>query len=130
MKMPSLIEILAGILKGMLDVLPSSLFPFIIVMIVLVVLFKVLLIISKLSRRKKRNNYQRRNEYSKYERHLMRNDFLKENHEYTQSGELSSAPPLCPRCGTVMVMRTRKIDGKKFYGCKAFPKCRGVVNIG
>ena len=40
------------------------------------------------------------------------------------------AAPVCPLCGGEMVKRMRKSDGKAFYGCKAFPKCRGVVDIG
>jgi len=37
----------------------------------------------------------------------------------------------CPRCGEELVIRTaQKGDnaGKKFYGCKSFPKCRYVEN--
>jgi hypothetical protein len=48
-------------------------------------------------------------------------------------------PPLCPRCGTPMVLRVarngdhavlaglRQGAGKQFYGCPNYPKCRGVV---
>jgi ssDNA-binding Zn-finger/Zn-ribbon topoisomerase 1 len=28
-----------------------------------------------------------------------------------------------------MVLRKRKGDGKSFYGCKSYPKCRGIVNV-
>lgn len=38
----------------------------------------------------------------------------------------------CPKCGSSMVMReTKKGDnqGKKFWGCRNFPKCRGIINI-
>lgn len=37
---------------------------------------------------------------------------------------------ICPRCGATMVLRTAKKGdnaGKQFWGCTAFPKCRGVV---
>lgn len=40
--------------------------------------------------------------------------------------------PLCPKCEEPMVKRiTKKGDnaGKEFWGCKKFPKCRGVVSI-
>ena len=37
--------------------------------------------------------------------------------------------PLCPYCGGEMVLRKRKGDGKSFYGCKSYPKCRGIVNV-
>lgn len=32
----------------------------------------------------------------------------------------------CPRCESFMVLRTRKVDGHKFYGCSRFPKCIGT----
>ena len=32
-------------------------------------------------------------------------------------------------CGGEMVLRKRKGDGKSFYGCKSYPKCRGIVNV-
>jgi len=38
----------------------------------------------------------------------------------------------CPKCGSSMVMReTKKGDnqGKKFWGCRSFPRCRGIINI-
>ena len=39
------------------------------------------------------------------------------------------ASPRCPICGVDMVVRRRRSDGLPFYGCKSFPKCRGIVNI-
>ncbi len=36
---------------------------------------------------------------------------------------------LCPLCGNIMVIRTAKKGtntGKEFWGCSAFPKCRGT----
>ena len=39
--------------------------------------------------------------------------------------------PQCPKCRGEMVKRTVKRGdnaGKEFLGCKAFPKCRGVVD--
>ena len=38
--------------------------------------------------------------------------------------------PRCPKCQGEMVKRTVKRGeniGKEFFGCKAFPKCRGIV---
>lgn len=32
----------------------------------------------------------------------------------------------CPDCGSPMVRRARKVDGAHFYGCSAFPACRGI----
>jgi ssDNA-binding Zn-finger/Zn-ribbon topoisomerase 1 len=41
-------------------------------------------------------------------------------------------PPICPKCGVTMVVRTagrgtRK--GSQFYGCPNFPRCREAVPI-
>jgi hypothetical protein len=40
--------------------------------------------------------------------------------------------PACPRCQATMVKRVAKKgqhQGKDFFGCSQFPKCRGVVNM-
>lgn len=50
---------------------------------------------------------------------------LKKRHSAVREGDA----PLCPYCGGRMVLRTRKKDGAKFYGCESYPACRGVVNI-
>ena len=34
----------------------------------------------------------------------------------------------CPECGKPMVVRRSRF-GKLFYGCSAFPKCRGIISI-
>jgi len=37
------------------------------------------------------------------------------------------APPLCPKCGIPMVVRTvskGEHQGRKFYGCRNYPQCR------
>ncbi len=36
---------------------------------------------------------------------------------------------VCPRCGSHMVNRKRKRDGRPFLGCTSFPKCRGTRPI-
>ena len=54
-----------------------------------------------------------------------------------QSGSVSAspsprkdAPPSCPKCGQPMVLRVVKKEGphkgKRFWGCRDFPRCRGV----
>ncbi len=30
----------------------------------------------------------------------------------------------CPRCGSMMIVRERRSDKHKFYGCSRFPNCR------
>ena len=40
--------------------------------------------------------------------------------------------PSCPVCGSTMLLREAKkgkTEGKKFWGCPQFPKCRGVVEL-
>jgi four helix bundle suffix protein len=40
--------------------------------------------------------------------------------------------PPCPKCGKTMVLRTAKkgpAAGKQFWGCSAYPECRGVVSV-
>jgi DNA topoisomerase-1 len=34
----------------------------------------------------------------------------------------------CPNCGKTMVVRRSRF-GKLFYGCSAYPKCRGIIGI-
>lgn len=44
----------------------------------------------------------------------------------------TTAPPLCPRCGIPMVTRTARRgehQGKQFYGCPNYPRCREIVAI-
>ena len=38
------------------------------------------------------------------------------------------SPPACPECGRAMIRRTSR-DGKPFWGCSAYPKCRGHRNV-
>lgn len=43
---------------------------------------------------------------------------------------ISTAVPNCPRCGGAMARRIARkgsTAGTEFWGCKAFPKCRGTV---
>lgn len=35
---------------------------------------------------------------------------------------------VCPNCGGPMVVRRSRF-GKLFYGCQAYPKCRGIISI-
>ncbi|MCQ8102855.1 restriction endonuclease [Methylomonas sp. SURF-2] len=46
---------------------------------------------------------------------------------------VNNEDPSCPKCGGVMVKRTATKGanvGGTFWGCPAFPKCRGVRNVG
>ena len=33
----------------------------------------------------------------------------------------------CPKCGSITTIRTRNKDGRKFYVCVRYPKCKGKV---
>jgi ssDNA-binding Zn-finger/Zn-ribbon topoisomerase 1 len=40
--------------------------------------------------------------------------------------------PNCPKCNSEMIKRVAKKgarQGQTFFGCRQFPKCRGVVNV-
>jgi restriction system protein len=40
--------------------------------------------------------------------------------------------PACPKCGKPMVLRTAKTGrnaGQQFWGCSAYPDCKGVVKV-
>lgn len=37
--------------------------------------------------------------------------------------------PTCSSCGVKMAMRSAKADGKQFWGCVNFPRCRSTLNI-
>lgn len=46
----------------------------------------------------------------------------------------ANEPPPCPQCGELMVLRTVQKEGphkgNKFWGCKDYPRCRGVRPYG
>ncbi|GAU09857.1 nuclease-related domain-containing protein [Desulfoplanes formicivorans] len=61
------------------------------------------------------NVYEKQADYGKIS--------LKQNH---------CDPPSCPKCGRPMVLRkaTRGANaGNLFWGCSAFPQCRGIINV-
>jgi restriction system protein len=40
--------------------------------------------------------------------------------------------PACPQCGQPMVLRTAKTgknSGQQFWGCSAYPSCKGVAKV-
>ncbi|KAF0107775.1 MAG: DNA topoisomerase type IA zn finger domain-containing protein [Anaerolineaceae bacterium] len=50
----------------------------------------------------------------------------------TRETAKTGGPPMCPKCGVPMVMRTTQRGdriGEKFWGCPNFPDCRMVVKI-
>src|SRR5574337_887451 len=49
-----------------------------------------------------------------------------ESVEPTPTASSTAAPPACPKCGKPMVERSNRTTGQRFWGCSAFPVCRGV----
>jgi predicted RNA-binding Zn-ribbon protein involved in translation (DUF1610 family) len=50
----------------------------------------------------------------------------------TSNGDATSAPPLCPQCGSQMIIRSARQgsnNGSQFFGCSRFPDCRGTRPI-
>ena len=42
---------------------------------------------------------------------------------------ITDAAPRCPHCGGEMVLRQKKNSSEQFYGCKSYPKCRGIIKV-
>ena len=52
--------------------------------------------------------------------------------EPVEAPQASNGVPLCPKCGSRMVIRSVKSGakaGEKFWGCPNYPKCRGVLKL-
>jgi restriction system protein len=50
-----------------------------------------------------------------------------------EASQLSTAAPLCPKCGSEMKKRVARQGanaGKEFWGCVSYPKCKGIRPIG
>ena len=48
------------------------------------------------------------------------------------NGGRPQRPPACPQCGKAMVLRTARHGanaGNRFWGCSAYPACKGVVEL-
>ncbi len=46
--------------------------------------------------------------------------------------ESKSKAPLCPSCGSEMILRTARkgrYAGKQFWGCRNYPSCREIINL-
>lgn len=42
---------------------------------------------------------------------------------------MSDDSPTCPECGGVMRIRQNRQTHENFYGCAAFPECKGTLRI-
>jgi len=61
-----------------------------------------------------------------------KNDSNMINNEISEMKVNNEDAPLCPKCGTPMVLRQAKKGenkGNKFYGCSNFPKCKEIVEV-
>lgn len=48
------------------------------------------------------------------------------------TGRTDLKPPACPQCGALMALRTAKAGktpGSQFWGCTAYPKCKGTLPV-
>ncbi len=53
------------------------------------------------------------------------------NKSQRESSAQPQANPICPKCGSAMVLRTAKKGanaGGQFWGCQRYPACKGVAN--
>lgn len=56
----------------------------------------------------------------------------KDRTDQSNQTDSSDQIPDCPQCGKAMVLRTAKTGpnvGKQFWGCSAYPECKGAVNL-
>lgn len=54
------------------------------------------------------------------------------NRKKEDPAEPADQPPQCPVCAGLMVLRTAragKSAGRQFWGCAAYPDCKGIVNL-
>lgn len=56
-------------------------------------------------------------------------DNLRKTHSApnTHDPQTKASNPVCPRCGRPMVIRTNRKTGEQFWGCSAYPSCRGII---
>ena len=63
--------------------------------------------------------------------HRRRNNRTDQTDRSDRSDRSDPIPP-CPQCGKPMVLRTAnkgKNAGKQFWGCTAYPDCKGAVDV-
>ena len=64
-------------------------------------------------------------------RHFLKDGGFTETlyHQRQQSGAATQDAPVCPDCGKPMTMRTARKGprtGQPFWGCSAYPECKGT----
>ena len=67
-----------------------------------------------------------------YSEQLATARLAKRSEDRSNPSDPSDPIPPCPQCGKSMTLRTAKTgknEGKQFWGCTAYPECKGVVNI-
>lgn len=53
-------------------------------------------------------------------------------HRAAAKSPATTTPPVCPKCGAQMTLRTAKTGqnaGGQFWGCTSYPECKGVVKV-
>jgi len=67
-----------------------------------------------------------------YSEQLAAQRMKKRNQDRADHPDSADPIPDCPKCGKPMVLRTAKSgknEGQQFWGCSAYPECKGVVNL-
>jgi hypothetical protein len=68
--------------------------------------------------------------YSTHELQALIEPYITSGSKELPAGPDADPQPACPRCGSLMVLRTAKSganQGEKFWGCPNFPHCRGIL---
>ncbi len=56
----------------------------------------------------------------------------KDQTDRSDQSDRSDPIPECPQCGRAMALRTARggrNPGSQFWGCTAYPECKGVINV-
>jgi four helix bundle suffix protein len=67
-----------------------------------------------------------------YSEQLAAQRMKKRSEDRADQSNLTDHIPACPKCGKPMVLRTAKSgknEGRQFWGCSAYPECKGTVKI-
>lgn len=73
--------------------------------------------------------YQKLKEYTKVDEAVKRTHI---NNIEQSKESMKNDGKVCPNCGRELVLRTAKRgqnEGKQFYGCSGFPKCRFILDM-
>lgn len=58
-----------------------------------------------------------------------RNSHVENLRKRHSAASAAGQPPACPYCGKQMVLRRNRKTGEAFFGCPAYPDCKGIIKI-